>query len=150
MTEKRYGLIKDYTSFFKCRRGVIGIFDNRTGYKHIGYKNVRDLLNDLNDEVMDLRAENTKFKFVLSDVVEDLEKQAKSKEPIILSEVYINWIKENVNLNFFSKKGYDGMTEKCKVCKYFRPTDKYCYYFGYDVQYRDDCKRYERRQGRYD
>ena len=42
------------------------------------------------------------------------------------------------------------MTERCKVCKYFRPTDKYCYYFGYDVQYRDDCKRYERRQGRYD
>ena len=37
------------------------------------------------------------------------------------------------------------MTEKCKVCKYFRPTDKYCYYFGYDVQYRDDCKRYEMR-----
>ena len=40
------------------------------------------------------------------------------------------------------------MTEKCKVCKYYRATDQYCYYYGYDVQYRDDCKRYERRQGR--
>ena len=34
------------------------------------------------------------------------------------------------------------MTEKCKVCKYFRPTDKYCYYFGYDIQYSDDCKEH--------
>ena len=32
------------------------------------------------------------------------------------------------------------MTEQCKVCKYFRPTDKYCYYYEYDVQYREDCK----------
>lgn len=104
MTDERYGLIKDYTSIFKCRRGIIGIFDSRTGYKHIGYESVRDLLNNLNDEVMDLRAENTKFKLIMSDVVEDLEKQAKSKEPIILSEKYVEWIKENVNLSLFSKK----------------------------------------------
>lgn len=103
--DERYGLIKDYTSIFKCKRGITGIFDNRTGTKHIGYESVRDLLNDLNDEVMDLRAENTQFKLVVSDIVEDLEKQAKSKEPIILSEDYVDWIKENVNLSFFSKKG---------------------------------------------
>ena len=105
MTAKRYGLVKDYTSFFKCRSGVIGIFDNRTGYKHIGYENVKDLLNDLNDEVMNLRAENTRFKLVVSDIVEDLEKQAKSKEPIFISKDYVDWIKKELDLRLLSEKG---------------------------------------------
>lgn len=105
MTEKRYGLIKDYTSFFKCRRGITGIFDNRTGYKYIGFESVRDLLNDLTDEVMDLRAENIKFKLIVSDIVDDFEKQAKSKEPIILSMDYVDWIKKELNLRLCSEKG---------------------------------------------
>ena len=42
------------------------------------------------------------------------------------------------------------MTEKevCDYCKYYRKSDDYCYYRGYGCK--RDCKRYERRQGRYD
>ena len=101
---KRYGLMKDYTSFFKCRRGITGIVDNRSGYKYIGFESVRDLLNDLTDEVMDLRAETTKLKLVFGDVIEDLEKQAETEEPIIISKEYTVWIKENVDVSFNSKK----------------------------------------------
>jgi hypothetical protein len=97
MTE-RYGLFIDNTSFFNSRRGVKGIADNRTGYKYIGFENVLNLLNQSTDELMDLRAENTKLKFVLKDVIEDLEKQAETKEPIIISKKYVKWIKKESGL----------------------------------------------------
>lgn len=80
---------------------------------------VIDLLNEQYDEIMDLRAENTKMKLVVEDIVADLEQQADTKEPVIISKAYANWIKENVDLRLHSEKdneykvkGYKSIEDK--------------------------------------
>jgi hypothetical protein len=61
-------------------------------------------MNELHEDLMNVRAENTRNKLVLVDIVEDLEKQAESKEPIIIGKEYVEWIKQNVILGF-AKEG---------------------------------------------
>ena len=67
-------------------------------------KNIVDLLNELSEEIMSLRWENTKLKLVLKDIVEDLETEAERKVPIIIQKEYVDWVKSNVNLRLNSSK----------------------------------------------
>ena len=97
MTEKRFKEVFPDIIESSCR-----FTDNGKGITH---KEVVDLLNKLNDEVMDLRAENTRFKLIVSDIVDDLEKQAKSEKPIIISRKYVDWIKKELDLRLYSDKG---------------------------------------------
>lgn len=81
--------------------------------KHYDYvSEICPLLNEFANEIMNLGAENTKLKLVFGEVVEDLEKQAKSKEPIILSEEYVEWIKNEVDLRLPSKICEDEVEER--------------------------------------
>ena len=60
---------------------------------------LEDYTARIEEELMNIRAENTKNKLILKDVVEDLEKQSNSNEPIIIRKDYVAWIKKNANLN---------------------------------------------------
>jgi hypothetical protein len=71
------------------------------GIYDVSEKELIDLLNNQEEELMDLRADNTRFKLVVGDIIKDLEKLAKSKEPIIISLEYVDWIKENVDVDFY-------------------------------------------------
>jgi len=57
-----------------------------------------NLLNTLHEENMNNRAKITRFKLIVSDIVDDLEKQAKSEEPIVISMDYVQWIKSELDL----------------------------------------------------
>lgn len=59
-----------------------------------------DLLNELDTKLRHTRAENTKNKLIFNQVVEDLENQANSQEPIIIRKDYVDWIKKEANLSF--------------------------------------------------
>lgn len=93
MTEKRFtfdnkSLLKDNEFWLD---GTVATICNA--------KEICDKLNELHDDLMDVRAENTGNKLFLKDIVEDLEKQAESKEPIIIRKEYVEWIKQNVVLD---------------------------------------------------
>ena len=81
-------------------------YDNR---KHLNI--IVDKLNELSEEIMSLRWENTKLKLVLKDIVEDLETEAERKVPIIIQKEYVDWVKSNVNL-------------RLNISKLNRPGDK--------------------------
>ena len=97
MTEKRY---------YYGNGGDTEVFDRKEPMGHPCGIEFVDRLNEQHNEIMDLRFENTSMKLILLDIIEDLEKQAESKEPIIISMKYVEWIKENVNIdsNEFGKK----------------------------------------------
>lgn len=52
-----------------------------------------DLINESHTEIMNLLADLTKFKLVMIEIIEDLEKGEGN-------EKYVEWIKENVNITF--------------------------------------------------
>lgn len=88
MTEKRFKAVKN------------GVKDIKTGRVLNGWVDVALKLNELYSELMDCRTEKTKNKLVLIDIIEDLEKEAKTEEPIVISKDYVKWVKENVDLKF--------------------------------------------------
>ena len=57
------------------------------------------LINNLINENMALRRDGTRLKLVMSQIIEDLE-NTNDKQ----NEKYINWIKENCNLELYSEK----------------------------------------------
>ena len=65
---------------------------------------VEKRLNELAEEVMSLRGENTKLKLTLKDIVEDLEKEAERGSPLIIRQEYVDWIKDNVDLRLNSER----------------------------------------------
>lgn len=94
MSEKRFTYDKPLVAFSKG-----GINDNVTGETYeFTIDTVLDLLNELHEENMNNRAEITRFKLIVSDIVDDLEKQAKSEEPILISMEYVDWIKSELDL----------------------------------------------------
>lgn len=61
--------------------------------KILQHEEVLKLLNESHTEIMNLLADLTKFKLVMLEIIEDLEKGEGN-------EKYVEWIKENVNITF--------------------------------------------------
>ena len=59
--------------------------------KILQHEEVLDLLNKSDEEVMNLRYDLTKFKLVMLEIIEDLEKGTGNDK-------YVKWIKENVDV----------------------------------------------------
>ena len=68
-------------------------------------KSLKYLVDNLTDENWKLRGENTCLKLLLHKIIEDLEKQAESTMPILISKEYVEWIKSECNLEFTSTAG---------------------------------------------
>ena len=56
-------------------------------------KSLKHLVDNLTDENVRLRGENTKLKLTLLEIIDDLEEQAETREPIIISKKYVEWIR---------------------------------------------------------
>lgn len=56
------------------------------------------LISNLANENTQIRYENTKLKLVLGMIVEDLEKEANKREPIIIRKDYVEWIKKETKI----------------------------------------------------
>ena len=80
-----------------------------------------ELLNELHEDLIECETENIRNKLVLRDIVEDLEKQAESKEPIIIEKEYVEWIKQNTVLGF-AKEGFESQL-KSIIDKILEETD---------------------------
>ena len=98
MTEKRFKHI--------CNDDGSEMIQYNNGDYITDMEDATEKLNEQEKEIMDLRADNTRFKLVVKDIIKDLEKLAKSKEPIVISEEYVNWIKDNVDVEFYSKRDW--------------------------------------------
>lgn len=57
------------------------------------------LISNLANENTQIRYENTKLKLVLGMIVEDLEKEANKREPIIIRKDYVEWIKKETKID---------------------------------------------------
>jgi len=102
MTEnKRFTYDKPLVAFSKG-----GINDNVTGEIYeFTIDTVLDLLNELHEEVMDLRGENTKFKLVVGEIIEDMQKYVDDDQLVYINQSYVDWIKQNVDVTLYSQKG---------------------------------------------
>ena len=58
---------------------------------------VVEKLNELHEEVMDLRRENTKFKLTVSEIIEDMQKYVDDNQLIYINQSYLDWIKKEVD-----------------------------------------------------
>ena len=65
---------------------------------------VKDLLNELHEEVMDLRRENTKFKLIVSEIIEDMQKYVDDNQLVYINQSYVDWIKKEVDTTLYSQK----------------------------------------------
>ena len=75
------------------------------GYCEAIYVNaILDLLNELNEEVMDLRRENTKFKLIVSEIIEDMQKYVDDNQLVYINQSYVDWIKKEVDTTLYSQK----------------------------------------------
>ena len=61
-------------------------------------------LNELHEEVMDLRGENTKFKLTVSEIIEDMQKYVDDNQLIYINQSYVDWIKKEVDTTLYSQK----------------------------------------------
>lgn len=86
--------------------GTIFLEDHKKGSYHIGeignvdvncLNDIADRLNELNDELMDLRAENTQFKLVVSEIIRDMQKLVDEDQIVYINQSYVDWIKDNVD-----------------------------------------------------
>ena len=94
MTEKRYS--GEFDSQYS------GVYDNG---KQLTNFEVVDVLNDLYEEVMDLRGENTNFKLVVGEIIKDMQKYVDDDQLVYINQSYVDWIKENVDTTLYSQKG---------------------------------------------
>ncbi|MBQ7927737.1 MAG: hypothetical protein IJ287_03190 [Methanobrevibacter sp.] len=94
MTEKRY--CGEFDSQYS------GVYDNG---KQLTNFEVVDVLNDLYEEVMDLRRENTNFKLVVGEIIKDMQKYVDDDQLVYINQSYVDWIKENVDTTLYSQKG---------------------------------------------
>lgn len=67
-------------------------------------KKICDVLNELYEEVMDLRRENTKFKLTVSVIIEDMQKYVDDNQLIYINQSYVDWIKKEVDTTLYSQK----------------------------------------------
>ena len=59
-------------------------------------KSLLYLCDNLATENGKLRMDKTKLRIILDMIVEDLEKEAEKKEPIIIRKEYVGWIKKEM------------------------------------------------------
>ena len=72
--------------------------------KSYGNDEVCELLNELYEEVMDLRGENTKFKLTVSEIIEDMQKYVDDNQLVYINQSYVDWIKKEVDTTLYSQK----------------------------------------------
>ena len=78
----------------------VTLIDTATGEEYTdNFEDVVVKMNKLDNELLDSRAELIKLKLIIDDVVEDLEKQATSGVPVIISGKYVEWIKKECGLD---------------------------------------------------
>ena len=61
-------------------------------------------LNELYEEVMDLRRENIKFKLTISEIIDDMQKYVDDNQLIYINQSYVDWIKKEVDTTLYSQK----------------------------------------------
>ena len=54
------------------------------------------VLNELYEEVMALRRENTKFKLTVREIIEDMQKYVDDNQLVYINQSYVDWIKKQV------------------------------------------------------
>ena len=67
-------------------------------------EDIEEILNELHEEVMDLRRENTKFKLIVSEIIEDMQKYVDDNQLIYINQSYVDWIKKEVDTTLYSQK----------------------------------------------
>lgn len=67
-------------------------------------EDIEELLNELHEEVMDLRSENTKFKLIVSEIIEDMQKYVDDNQLVYINQSYVDWIKKEVDTTLYSQK----------------------------------------------
>lgn len=65
-------------------------------------KEICELLNELHEEVMDLRRENTKFKLVVREIIEDMQKYVDDNQLVYINQSYVDWIKKETDTILYS------------------------------------------------
>jgi hypothetical protein len=74
------------------------------GVYDVSEKELIKLLNELHEEVMDLRRENTKFKLIVSEIIEDMQKYVDDNQLVYINQSYVDWIKKEVDTTLYSQK----------------------------------------------
>ncbi len=72
--------------------------------KNLIIEELVDLLNELHEEVMNLRRENTKFKLIVSEIIEDMQKYIDDNQLVYINQSYVDWIKKEVDTTLYSQK----------------------------------------------
>ena len=72
--------------------------------KNLTIEEVVDNLNELYEEVMDLRRENTKFKLTVSEIIEDMQKYVDDNQLVYINQSYLDWIKKEVDTTLYPQK----------------------------------------------
>lgn len=100
MNEKRFELCE--INCFEYGMEVFNeIMDNGVP---LSQKQVCELLNELHEEVMDLGGENTKFKLIVSEIIEDMQKYVDENQLVYINQSYVDWIKKEVDTTLYSQK----------------------------------------------
>lgn len=103
MTTKRFKMTSELP------KGWVDIIDTANNQTlcniRIEYANhMVTLLNELHEEVMDLRRENTKFKLTISEIIEDMQKYIDDNQLVYINQSYVDWIKKEVDTTLYSQK----------------------------------------------
>jgi hypothetical protein len=80
------------------------LIDMQTRHTFDYVSDVCSLLNELHKEVMDLRRENTKFKLIVSEIIEDMQKYVDDNQLVYINQSYVDWIKKEVDTTLYSQK----------------------------------------------
>ena len=99
MTEKRFTFDEDAND---DRMYEMGVFSDNGEVMET--TDVLNCLNELHEEVMNLRAENTKFKLVVREIIEDMQKYVDDNQLVYINQSYVDWIKKEVDTTFYSQK----------------------------------------------
>ena len=107
MTAKRWEIIDE--EFISYTGGTAQLISNGECEIHLWErpKDAQlfcDKLNELHEEVMDLRRENTKFKLIVSEIIEDMQKYVDDNQLVYINQSYVDWIKKEVDTTLYSQK----------------------------------------------
>ena len=94
------------TKRFILNEGVANFSDIVTDkvYSEYNLDEIVELLNELYEEVMDLRRENTKFKLTVSEIIEDMQKYIDDNQLVYINQSYVDWIKKEVDTTLYPQK----------------------------------------------
>lgn len=104
MTEKRFYVAESNLIDGYC------VFDREKKYafhprlREADCLNDAHTLNELYEEVMDLRRENTKFKLTVREIIEDMQKYVDDNQLVYINQSYVDWIKKEVDTTLYSQK----------------------------------------------